>query len=115
MNKEEYLALTKKTKKHKYNAKSCVIDGIRFDSLKEGRRYTELKLLEHAGIITELSLQPSFKLQVNGVLICKYIGDFKYLENGELIIEDVKGVKTREFRLKQKLMKAIHDIEITIT
>ncbi len=99
----------------KYKNIKITIDNIVFDSLKEGRRYRELKLMLRAGIISDLEMQPMFKLEVNGSLICKYIADFRYIEKGETIIEDVKGVKTREFRIKQKLMLAVHGIEIKIT
>jgi len=83
--------------------------------MKEGRRYQELVLMQRAGQISELILQPAFEIKVNGQLICKYIADFRYIEKGEDVIEDVKGVKTAAFQLKRKLMKAVHDIDIRIT
>ena len=48
----------------KYNARKVEIDGITFDSLKEANRYSELKLLEKAGLIKDLTLQPRFNLKV---------------------------------------------------
>jgi len=99
----------------KYNAKKCVIDGIKFDSLKEGRRYQQLKLLEKAGEIENLELQPKYDLMVNGKKVGFYKADFRYVENGELVVEDVKGMKTPIYNLKKKMVKAIYNIDIKET
>ena len=99
----------------KYRAIPVVIDGHRFPSKKEGKRYGELKLLEQAGKISDLKLQPPFDLHVNGVKVCFYKGDFSYVENGVRVIEDVKGVKTPMYRLKRKMMRAEYGIEIRET
>ena len=103
--------MTKKIKyqkKHKYNAKSVVIDGIRFPSEKEGKRYLELKELERAGKISNLTLQPKFLLQESfkrkkNHRAIFYIADFEYIENGKRVVEDVKGMKTQVYNLKKKL------------
>ena len=99
----------------KYNAKKCVIDGIKFDSLKEGRRYQQLKLLEKAGEIENLELQPKYDLMVNSKRVGFYKADFRYIENGELVVEDVKGMKTPIYNLKKKMVKAIYNIDIKET
>ena len=71
----------------------------------------ELKLLEKAGKIQNLELQPHFLLQEafkkNGRTYRKieYIADFKYIENGQVIVEDVKGMETKEFKIKRKLFE----------
>ena len=107
-----------------YNVKT-VVDGIKFDSKKEAWRYNELKLLERAGEITDLQVQPSFRLMVNDRLVCRYIADFSYLIEDKkypgvyaTIVEDVKGCKKgcawEKFRIKSKLMKAIHDIDVVV-
>lgn len=108
----------------KYRAKPTEIDGIRFASQKEARRYQELKLRERAGEIRDLKLQPEYPLHVvrlyrNGwpieiATVAKYIGDFEYTvcETGEIITEDVKGVRTSTYTLKRKLVAAIHGITI---
>jgi hypothetical protein len=90
------------------------IDGITFSSKAEARRYQELKLLEKAKAIHSLELQPRYKLIVNGELVAVYVGDFHYWSNETdlPVVEDVKGFITPEFRLKKKLMKACHGIEI---
>jgi len=95
--------------KSKYLNKKVEIDGFKFDSKKEGNRYLELKLLLKAKKITDLYLQPDFILQdsfkLNGKThsAIKYVADFKYTENGAIVIEDVKGFLTDVYRIKKKL------------
>ena len=117
---------------NKYKAVKTTIDGITFDSKKEAKRYTELKLLEKAGHITHLELQPEYQITINGAKICKYKADFRYFtvrqENREQytnskgewqtptitgdkegqIVEDVKGYKTPIYRLKKRLVEACY-------
>lgn len=99
----------------KYKAQPTMIDGIRFASRKEGARYQQLKLLERGNLITDLKLQQPIKCIVNGELVCKYISDFSYYdrEKNAIIWEDVKGVRTPVYKLKKKLVRACHGIEIT--
>ena len=95
----------------KYKAKKVIVDGITFDSKKEARRYQELKLMERAGVIKGLVLQPCFLLQDKFKYKdkterkIKYIADFKYLDTrtGKTVVEDVKGYKTDVYKLKRKL------------
>lgn len=100
---------------HKYGAIATTLDGRKFASKKEARRYAELLLLQKAGLIRNLECQASFPLTVNGELVATYIADFEYVENCQHVVEDAKGVKTPVYRLKRKLMKAIHGIEIRET
>ena len=106
---------TRRRTRSKYNAIPTEVDGIRFASKKEAARYVFLKGMVTAGKITELELQPPYELYVQDQKICRYIADFRYknAEGGE-VVEDVKGFITSTFRLKQKLMRAIHNIEIAI-
>lgn len=98
---------------NKYRAVKTEVDGVFFDSKKEAHRYTELKILERAGIISKLEMQKTYELRVNGVLICKYRADFVYLDqNGREVVEDVKGVRTRDYALKAKLMIACHGLRV---
>ena len=98
-------------KKSKYKNEETVIDGYIFDSKAEGNRYKELKFLENIGEISALKLQPKFLLQPafrkNGKTFKKieYIADFMYSQNGKIIIEDVKGMETKEFKIKRKLFE----------
>ena len=107
-------SLRRLSSSNKYKAIKTEIDGIKFDSLKEGRRYGELKLLERAHAIKELQVHVRFSLDVNGYHICNYTPDFTYLENGLLVVEDVKSTatKTRDYLLRKKLMMAIHGIAV---
>ncbi len=98
---------------NKFGNRQVTVDGIRFDSIKESRRYHELKLLEHAGEIKNLTLQPRFTLQENfkrdGKVHRKieYVADFRYTENGQEIVEDVKSAITKKhpvYALKKKLL-----------
>ena len=105
-------------RKNKYNAKKVTIDGITFDSRKEGARYSVLKILEMAEQIHDLKLQPKYEFEVNGVKICTYKADFSYIEygpDGDYIVEDCKGFKTPIYRLKKKMMLAFHGIKILET
>lgn len=103
----------------KYRNEKTEVDGIVFDSRKEAKRYRELKLLEKAGEITDLRLQVKYELvpaiYEYGVCVQRtvnYVADFVYKENGEEIVEDVKGMKTEVYRIKKKLMRWRYGIEI---
>lgn len=93
----------------KYHAKKTEVDGIVFDSAKEARHYASLKLLEHAGIISNLRLQPRFLLQDSFTHDGKkerkieYVADFMYDQGGRAVVEDVKGLKTQVYKLKRKM------------
>lgn len=110
----------------KYRAKKVTVDNIRFDSIKESRRYLQLKTLQQAGVITDLELQPRYDVVVNGHKICYYKADFRYMEKGAQVVEDVKAMpKTAKaikkykatgawkvYRLKKKLVEALYPIKI---
>ena len=106
---------------NKYYNKNVIVDRIKFDSIAESVRYKELKLLERAGEISNLELQPKFILQEgfkkNGKTYRKieYIADFKYEEKGQVIVEDVKGIETDAFKLKHKIFEYKYpDLELKI-
>ena len=106
--------------RNKYNAKKVVIDGIKFDSKKEGKRYQELRILQLAGVISQLAMQPGFKFIIDGRPVkmmnghtAKYTADFSYVENGETVYEDVKGMKTEAYRLRKAITEHIYGIKIT--
>ena len=96
----------------KYKNKKTVVDGIEFDSQKEANYYAKLKLLQRAGEVKEIELQPEFELlprfKKNGKTYrpIKYIADFKVTySDGRVEIVDVKGHKTEVFRLKEKMFE----------
>ena len=100
----------------KYKNVKTEIDGITFDSIKEAKRYQELKLLVRAGIIKVLVLQKPFPIVVNGVKICTYKCDFSYYgQDGRETVEDVKGVRTAVFSIKAKLMIAVYGLRVLET
>ena len=117
----------------KYYSKKVTRNGITYDSIKEARRHQELLLLERAGAITDLQRQVEFELipaqrepdrvgvrggKIKGKTIeqaVKYVADFVYTENGKKVVEDVKGFKTPEYKIKKKLLLYIHGIRIKET
>lgn len=111
----EYQELTKP--KHKYFARRTERDGIWFHSLKEANRYSELKILERAGAIRNLKLQPVFPIVVNGKKVCNYRADFSYFDfkKAEPVVEDVKskGTMTPVYLLKKKLFEALYGRKIS--
>lgn len=112
--------------RNKYRAKPEIVDGIRFASGREARRYRELKLLEAGGFITDLELQPKFKLGTDEapVLIrsagypngrrAAYLADFRYREGGRAVIEDVKGIDNPLSRLKRAVVEAQYSVKIVL-
>ena len=100
----------------KYRAQPTEVDGIRFASKAEARRYGFLKIRRMAGEIADLECQPRFPLRVNDQLICTYVADFRYrdLKTGKVVVEDVKSDPTRTplYRIKAKLLKTLHGIDI---
>lgn len=106
----------------KYHNRKVTRDGETFDSVKEYRRFCELLLLERAGAVTDLRRQVKFELipaqRIDGKVVeraCGYVADFVYMENGRQVVEDTKGMRTQEYRLKRKLMLYIHGIRIRET
>lgn len=105
-----------KKRSPKYRNKKDVVDGIRFDSKKEANRYKDLKLLEKAGKIKNLQVHVAFPLTAYGEYICGYVADFVYQEeNGQEVVEDTKGVRTKEYRIKAKLFYACYGKKILET
>lgn len=105
--------------RNKYHNQKVVVDGITFDSKKEAKRYRELCLMKRAGIISDLELQKEYTLiptqRINGKAVERsvvYKADFSYKENGVQVVEDTKGVKTRDYIIKRKLMLWIYGIRI---
>jgi hypothetical protein len=116
-------------RRHKYNARKVTVDGITFDSAKEARRYGELKLLQAAGEISGLKLQPVFAWTWEGEPLryprtktgrkgqqIKYIADFKYFDRkrGKRVVEDVKGMDLQEGRIKRAVTEKLFNVEIEI-
>ncbi len=113
---------TSSRKGHKYGATRTTVDGVNFHSKAEARRYAQLRLLERAGEIRDLELQPSFELMVPEAITAKhrkvgtYCADFRYERfvdgRWRRIVEDVKGVRTSTYLLKKRMVEAQYGIEI---
>lgn len=117
-------------RQHKYRAKSVEIDGVRFASKKEGRRYTDLKMLQRGGYIVGLEIHPKFEMcSENGQKVGVYTADFAYwqkvgtehvlprkhrLTGMTYFVEDVKSSATRTtaYRLRKRIVEAQYGIEI---
>lgn len=118
------------TRKNKYRNKKVEADGISFDSKKEARRYKELQAMEQAGEIEGIKRQVKFVLipaqrepdtegprggKCKGKVIEReviYIADFVYWKNGDVVVEDTKGFRTKDYIIKRKLMLSVYGIRI---
>ena len=101
-------------KRSKYNSVKTEVDGIVFDSKKEAKRWTELRLLERAGQIHNLERQHRVDVKYNGILLFWWKADFVFFENGQRIYEDVKSPMTAAlpvYRLKKRILKAMLNID----
>lgn len=105
----------------KYGNTKTVINGIKYDSKKEAKRAAELEVQERLGLISNLerqkkyTLQPSFKFMGKTIREISYVADFVYMENGTLVVEDVKSPATRinpVYKIKKKMLMYVHGIEI---
>lgn len=124
-----------KNYRNKYHAKKVEIDGIKFDSVKESRRFLTLRAMEEAGTISDLKRQVKYVLipaqrepdtvgkrggKIKGKLLereCSYVADFVYKDaQGNTVVEDVKGYRGggayEIFKIKRKLMLYVHGIKI---
>ena len=108
-------ATSKKSRNGKFNAIVVTTDEGRFDSKMEYQRYLTLKLMERAGEISGLQRQVRYELTAGGIQICTYVADFVYKKQDATVVEDAKGFKTPEYRLKRRLMKEILGIDILET
>lgn len=108
------------TRNHsKYHSRKITRDGITYDSVKEYSRHQELLLLERAGAIQGLKRQVRFELipsqRYDGKVVERpvyYIADFVYEENGQRVVEDTKGYRTKDYILKRKMMLYLCGIRI---
>lgn len=103
----------------KYHNRKVKLDGMVFDSGKEAARWCDLKTMERAGVIKDLRRQVRFTLiptqRVNNKVIERplyYIADFTYTKDGEKVVEDVKGYRTKEYVIKRKILLYLYGIRI---
>lgn len=126
MSNQEYkklLGIQSPSGQTKFNNQKIKHNGRTYDSVKEFTRHLELTMLQKAGVISDLKEQVTYELiptqyDDSGALLeksCKYIADFVYCQDGKTIVEDTKGVKTKDYIIKRKLMLFIHGITIKET
>lgn len=105
----------------KYHSRKITIDGVTYDSKKEYDRYRELSFLEDVGFIHDLKRQVKFELLpsqrdlITGKVIersVSYIADFVYFEGHKMVVEDVKGIRTKDYILKRKMLLYFHGMRI---
>ena len=103
----------------KYYSRKVTMNGVVYDSQKEANRWCELSLLQRAGKITNLQRQVKYELipaqRIDGKVVeraCTYVADFVYEENGNTVVEDTKGFKTKDYIIKRKLMLYLKGIRI---
>lgn len=125
------MAFYNRFKGNKYGNHKIIVADIIYDSRAEAIRGEELRALEAAGEITKLRRQVPFELipaqrepgktgkrggKIKGKLIeraVSYVADFVYInKDGEEIVEDVKGMRTKEYILKRKMMLYFHGIHV---
>ena len=110
---------------NKYHARRTEVDGISFASKREARRYCDLRLLEKAGEIVDLELQPAFVLSCGGVPMLTptgrkmiYKADFRYRKistyNNVVVVEDSKGHDTRDSRTRRAVVLAEHGADVVL-
>lgn len=118
---------------NKYKNRKITVGGITFDSRREAKRYQELYFLQKAGKITDLELQKRFELipaqyetyerygkkgqRLKDGQRCVekavvYVADFCYVQDGKQVVEDTKGVRTKDYIIKRKLMRWVHGITV---
>lgn len=104
-------------KRSKYGNQRTEIDGIVFSSQREANRYIQLRYLLKAGEIEDLELQVEYQLNDGGNFSYKYKADFRYkvVKTGEIVVEDSKGCRTREYKKKRALMLKLYNIKIKET
>ncbi len=99
-------------KRNKFNARTRCLDGVTFGSGKEAKRWLELRALEAAGEISQLTAHPVYELEANGIRIGRITPDASYVtKDGEMVIEDTKGGRvtaTEAYRLRRKVFQALY-------
>ena len=106
-------------KTNKYRSQKVTINGEAFDSKREAARYQVLLMLQRTGVISDLQRQVKYVLipaqRINGKVVereCAYKADFVYVQDGVTVVEDAKGMRTKDYIIKRKLMLEKYGIRI---
>ena len=104
---------------NKYRSQKVTINGEVFDSKREAARYQVLLMLQRTGVISDLKRQVKYVLipaqRINGKVVereCAYKADFVYIQDGVTVVEDAKGMRTKDYIIKRKLMLEKYGIRI---
>ena len=112
--------IDKKNKKNRFKVSPVeerTFNGMVFASKKEMKRYAELRLLERAGEVQDLELQPEFRVSINDQHFCTYTADFAYTEKGQRVIEELKSTGTAKdaaYRLRKKAAELFYGIKVKV-
>lgn len=112
--------IDKKNKKNRFNVSPVeerTLGGVVFASKKEMKRYAELQLLQRAGEVQDLELQPEFRVSINDQHFCTYTADFAYTEKGQRVIEELKSTGTAKdaaYRLRKKAAELFYNIKVKV-
>lgn len=112
----------------KYRNVKCEWQGEKFDSRHEMEDWIALRARETAGEISQLKRQvefplycpvytdgPAGRVQVGNTVVWNYVADFTFKENGKLIVQDSKGMRTKEYKAKRRHLERQEGIEIRET
>ena len=106
-------------KANKYHARKTMVDGVEFDSQHEATRYSDLKVMQQLGVISDLELQPAYVLYAHapdntGIEIGTFTADFRYQKRGEIVVEDAKSkaTSTTAYRLRKRIVEACYGITV---
>lgn len=121
--KRAFAAARASRRGNKFGARKTVVDGIKFDSGREAKRWAELQILQRAGRISKLERQvtyilaPSVKIagEKRARPALRLKADFRYIEDGQTIVDDAKGYSDTAFRIRQHLMKSVHGIDVRLS
>lgn len=103
-------------RRSKFGNRRTPVGELTFDSAREAKRWGDLVLLERIGEISDLRRQVAYPLTVNGILTTTYVADFVFVDKcGRTVVEDSKGVQTDAFKIKRRLMLAVHGVDVVLS
>lgn len=117
------LSLLAKKRKRKYGNKHVIVGSQHFDSMREAKRWLVLQGREQRGEISSLERQVTFVLAPSVKIAgekrarpaLRFKADFRYVEKGQTIVDDAKGMSDTAFRIRQHLMKSVHGIDVRLS
>lgn len=119
MTSKQFRDMQGKGRANKYGARKTCIDGHVFDSRREADRYATLKQMQDVGLIESLELQPAFPIIINDKQVYHESGrklivklDFRYRQNGKVVVEDSKGARPRDWSFRKAIVQAIYGIKV---